>query len=94
MDLPQKFHLIYHHTQTCWTWAAESFASSLRNKNKCEISNKPKDIQSHACNDTTMLGSNGGASDTVLARNTGLKEENGTRIYERQKNKTHESWYY
>jgi len=25
-----------------------------------------------------MLGSNGGASDTVLARNTGLKEENGT----------------
>lgn len=50
-------------------------------KNQCGIS-KPKDImeykQSHTCNDATLLGSNGGASDTVLARNTGLKEENGT----------------
>lgn len=34
--------------------------------------------QSHACNDITMLGSNGGASDTVFARNIGLREENGT----------------
>lgn len=88
MDLPQKFHLIYRHTQTCWTWAAENLAPSLRTSG---IS-KPKDLmeykQSHTCNDITLLGSNGGASDTVLARNTGLKEENGTWIYERQKNKT------
>lgn len=34
----------------------------------------------HACNDITALESNGGASETVLARNTGLREENGNCI--------------
>lgn len=28
-----------------------------------------------------LLGSNGGASDTVRARNIGFKEENGTRTW-------------
>jgi hypothetical protein len=41
--------------------------------------------QSHACNDATFLGLNGGASDTVFARNIGLREENGNGICERKK---------
>ena len=47
-------------------------------KQKIDNSDKWK----HACNDTTFVGSKGGASDTVRARNIGLKEENGKRIWE------------
>jgi hypothetical protein len=56
---------------------------SVRNKVENHAAENRKTVinQKHACNDITLVRSKGGASDTVRARNIGLKEENGKRIW-------------
>ena len=51
----------------------------MAENNEAERRGRDDDSEKHACNDTILLGSNGWASDTVRARNTGLKEQNGKR---------------
>ncbi|BFG28075.1 hypothetical protein CerSpe_143490 [Prunus speciosa] len=62
-----------------------------RNQRNCHFKKRLKESgcrRKCACNDIILLGSKGGASDTVLARNIGFKEESlGSRLKE-QKNRT------
>lgn len=41
-----------------------------------------KEQKDQTCSEMILPGLKGGASDFVLARNTGLKDEKGNRIYD------------